>query len=98
LILEAERVDSQAIGAAGAGAAAQARMKIEIVPLTDSQQKDALFQAYDERNADKIGQAFRLPRLLRGDVRDFNRSTAEGIQRLPRSVSSVLYAKSSTGV
>ena len=74
LILEAERVDSQAIGAAASGAAAQARMKIEIVPLTDSQQKDALFQAYDERNADKIGQAFRLPRLLRGDVRDFNRS------------------------
>jgi PBSX family phage portal protein len=77
LILEAERVDSQAIGAAGAGAAAQARMKIEIVPLTDSQQKDALFQNYDERNADKAGQSFRLPRLLRGDVRDFNRSTAE---------------------
>jgi PBSX family phage portal protein len=77
LILEAERVDSQAIGAAGAGAAAQARMKIEIVPLTDSQQKDALFQGYDERNTDKVGQSFRLPRLLRGDVRDFNRSTAE---------------------
>jgi PBSX family phage portal protein len=77
LILEAERVDSQAVGAAAAGAGAQARMKIEIVPLTDSQQKDALFQNYDEHNMDKIGQSFRLPRLLRGDVRDFNRSTAE---------------------
>jgi PBSX family phage portal protein len=53
------------------------RMKIEIRPLTDSQQKDGLFQNYDERNADKVGQAFRLPRVLRGDVRDFNRSTAE---------------------
>lgn len=53
------------------------KMKITLQPLTDAQQKDALFQGYDERNADKVGQAFRLPRLLRGDVRDFNRSTAE---------------------
>ncbi len=53
------------------------KMKIELKPLTGAQQQDALFQAYDERNADKVGQTFRLPRLLRGDVRDFNRSTAE---------------------
>lgn len=53
------------------------RMRIEIVPLTGAQQKDALFQAYDERNIDKIGMSFRLPRLLRGDIRDFNRGTAE---------------------
>ena len=50
------------------------KMKIELKPLTGAQQQDALFQAYDERNADKVGQTFRLPRLLRGDVRDFNRS------------------------
>ena len=74
LILEAEKADSQSTASAAAGAGAQARMKIEIVPLTDSQQKDALFSSYEEHNADKIGQAFRLPRLLRGDVRDFNRS------------------------
>lgn len=73
LILEAEGADAQAQASGGSSA----RMKIEIVPLTDAQQKDALFQAYDERNTDKVGQAFRLPRLLRGDVRDFNRSTAE---------------------
>lgn len=53
------------------------KMKIELKPLTGAQQQDALFQQYDERNADKVGQTFRLPRLLRGDVRDFNRSTAE---------------------
>jgi PBSX family phage portal protein len=53
------------------------RMRIEIVPLTGAQQKDALFQSYDERNIDKIGMSFRLPRLLRGDIRDFNRGTAE---------------------
>lgn len=53
------------------------RMTVEIKPLTDAQQKDALFQNYDERNIDKIGMAFRIPRLLRGDIRDFNRATAE---------------------
>lgn len=53
------------------------RMRIVLQPLTEAQQKDGLFQAFEEKNADKVGQAFRLPRLLRGDVRDFNRSTAE---------------------
>lgn len=65
---------------AGTGALADnasARMRIEIVPLTGSQQQDALFLKYDERNFDKVGMSFRLPRLLRGDIRDFNRATAE---------------------
>lgn len=52
------------------------KLKIELRPLTSAQQQDALFQKYDERNIDKAGGAFRLPRLLRGDIRDFNRSTA----------------------
>jgi PBSX family phage portal protein len=69
LILEAE-------GGATAGADAS-RAKIELRPLTDAQQSDALFLAYDERNIDKVGTAFRLPRLLRGDSRDFNRSVAD---------------------
>jgi PBSX family phage portal protein len=53
------------------------RMKIELRPLTNAQQTDALFGKYDERNHDKVGQSFRLPRLLRGDIRDFNRSTGD---------------------
>jgi capsid portal protein len=52
------------------------KLSIEFHPLTDAQHTDALFQNYDERNIDKIGAAFRMPRLLRGDIRDFNRSTA----------------------
>jgi len=68
LILEAE-------GAATTNE--HARAKIELRPLTDAQQQDALFQNYDERNVDKVGTAFRLPRLLRGDSRDFNRSVAD---------------------
>lgn len=72
MILEAESAESadKSVGPNNG------KMKIELKPLTDAQQKDGLFQQYDERNADKVGQMFRLPRLLRGDVRDFNRSTA----------------------
>jgi PBSX family phage portal protein len=70
LILEAEP-------AGGGGLEHTGRMKIELRPLTNAQQSDALFQNYDERNADKVGQSFRLPRLLRGDIRDFNRSTGD---------------------
>lgn len=58
-----------------------ARPMIEIKPLMEAQQKDALFQRYDERNIDKVGGAFRLPRMLRGDSRDFNRATAESSLR-----------------
>ncbi len=72
LILEAEG------GGAGSD---QARAKIELKPLTDAQQQDALFQVYDERNIDKVGSAFRLPRMLRGESKDFNRATAESALR-----------------
>ena len=70
MILEAEPADNVAMSQNGSA-------KIQIVPLTDSQQKDALFQNYDERTMDKVGMAFRLPRMLRGDIRDFNRATAD---------------------
>jgi PBSX family phage portal protein len=69
------------IEAEGAGAGDQARAKIELRPLTDAQQQDALFQVYDERNIDKVGSAFRLPKLLRGESKDFNRATAESALR-----------------
>lgn len=51
--------------------------KIEFVPLRDAQQQDALFQVYDERNADKICSSFRLPRILTGRDRATNRATAQ---------------------
>lgn len=70
LVIEAEP-------AAGVTASDQTgKMKIEIKPLTSAQHNDAQFQNYDERNIDKIGSMFRMPRLLRGDARDFNRATA----------------------
>lgn len=69
LIIEAEAMGSSMDSAGTA--------KIDLRPLTDAQQKDGLFLQYDERNMDKVGMAFRLPRLLRGDIRDFNRASAE---------------------
>jgi hypothetical protein len=70
LVLEAEPAGGTSLDHTG-------RMKIELRPLTNAQQSDATFLNYDERNADKVGQSFRLPRLLRGDIRDFNRSTGD---------------------
>ncbi|MBK7537548.1 MAG: phage portal protein [Myxococcales bacterium] len=71
LILEAE----------GGGSDDAGRAKIELRPLTEAQQQDALFQLYDERNIDKVGSAFRLPRLLRGDAKELNRAIAESALR-----------------
>ncbi len=68
-----------------AGVQHSGKAKIEIKNLTDAQLSDALFQNYDEKNRDKVGESFRLPRLLRGDVRDFNKSTA---------VASLIFAES----
>ena len=70
LFIEAEGANSQMGENTG-------RAKIEMKPLTGAQHNDALFQKYDERNIDKVGMAFRLPRMLRGDIRDFNRATAD---------------------
>jgi len=52
------------------------QVHIEIKPLTDAWLKDEMFGNYDERNMDKVGGSFRLPRLLRGESKDFNRATA----------------------
>lgn len=51
-------------------------MRLEIKILTDAQLKDGLFREYDAANMDKVGMGFRLPKLLRGDIKDFNRATA----------------------
>ena len=51
--------------------------KIDVIKLRDVQQDDGLFMKYREANTDALGSVFRMPRLLRGDVRDFNRATAQ---------------------
>jgi PBSX family phage portal protein len=72
LVIEAETT-AGSIGLADNSGA----MRVEIKTLTDAQLKDGLFLAYDAANLDKVGMGFRLPRLLRGDIRDFNRASAE---------------------
>lgn len=57
------------------------RVQIQWVPMTKDQPQDALFQNYEERNTEKVGNQFRLPKLLRGDAKDFNRSTADASLR-----------------
>lgn len=71
LVIEAEGPSSDP------GSANNGRMKIQIERLTDAQQKEGLFMDYAQRNAETVGQTFRLPKILRGDSRDQNRSTAE---------------------
>jgi len=73
LVIEAETT----AGAIGLGNENAGHMRVEIKTLTDAQLKDGLFLAYDSANMDKVGMGFRLPRLLRGDIRDFNRASAE---------------------
>ena len=73
LVLQAESTSAAAaMGLENAG-----NCRIEVKPLTEAHNKDGLFQEYDERNMDKVGMSFRLPRLLRGDIRDFNRASAQ---------------------
>lgn len=74
LIIEAE--------SEGGDAKNTGRGQIKIQPLTEAQQQDALFQKYDQRNIDKVGASFRLPGLLRGDIKELNRATAEVAQAL----------------
>jgi capsid portal protein len=52
------------------------RVQIQWVPLRDAQRDDHTFSKYADSNSDKIGETFRIPPLLRGKVKDFNRATA----------------------
>lgn len=69
-------LEAQGSGGAISGAGAP-RVRIEIKNLQDSQHQDALFQEYDRANTEKVGAQFRLPKILRGDMADFNRATAD---------------------
>jgi PBSX family phage portal protein len=74
LILEAETAPNPNVQHTG-------KSQIKIEPLTQAQMHEELFGKYDERNMDKVGGSFRLPRLLRGESKDFNRATATAALR-----------------
>lgn len=71
LVLEAEAGGGSLAGQNGS------RVRIEMKSMMDAQQQDALFQQYDSNNIEKVGSQFRTPKILRGDMKDFNRATAE---------------------
>lgn len=76
LVLEAEPAGGGAVtGVQGS------RVRIEIKNLMEAQQQDALFQNYEQNNAEKVGSMYRIPRILRGSMTDFNRSTADAAIR-----------------
>lgn len=67
----------QAESPGGADGENNGKLKIELKPLTNAQHAEGLFMKYEERNTDRLGMSFRMPRLLRGDIRDFNRASAD---------------------
>lgn len=70
LVIEASGDEAAVMG----GQATIPTIKFE--RLMDQQNADALYQKYDANNMDKVGSSFRLPKLMRGDIKDFNRATA----------------------
>jgi len=53
------------------------KASVEIKPLAELLQKDALFLEYDEASRKKVQSAFGLPDIYIGRSTDFNRATAE---------------------
>lgn len=76
LLIEAEGVESEEGGEDGG------HVKIEAVPMQDSQHNDALFQNYQNNNSEKIRRSFRMPPILVGSSSDYTRATAEASRRL----------------
>ncbi len=58
------------------------QIKIQMVPLTETQHKDALFQNYRRNNQDNVRRAWRLPPIFLGKSDDYTRSTADSSRRL----------------
>lgn len=75
LVIEAETIPNPM-------APAGQKAGIEIKPLTDAQQKDALFVVYDEKNQEKVRSSFRLPPIYVGKTTDYTRATAEESKRV----------------
>ncbi len=67
LILEAESAEHGGLGDEATGHA-----RVEIKQL--GQKSDASFLAYSDHIRDGLGMVFRNPRIVRGDMRDFNRA------------------------
>lgn len=74
LVIEAESAVQKTISGSGQDGS---KVKIDFHSLNEDHWKDGRFLDYGERNADVVGHQFGLSRFARGDVRDFNRATAQ---------------------
>ncbi len=64
------------------GAVKQQKVNVDIKPLTDTLNSDALFQEYQKQNKEKVRDAFRLPPIYTGSSSDYNRATAKTAREL----------------
>lgn len=76
LVLEGESADGNS-----KKDASPSRVRIDIKTLSSAQLNDAQFLKYTERSQETVGAQFSLPPIMRGMMRDFNRSTADAALR-----------------
>lgn len=57
-------------------------VKVEMKPLAEMLQQDALFLEYDEKSREKVQSSFRLPDIYVGRSKDFNRATADTAKQI----------------
>jgi capsid portal protein len=69
VVVEAETPRDKALEQSG-------RVQIQWVSFHNDQRDDATFAGYIGANAHAVGSSFRLPPIIRGDTKDFNRATA----------------------
>jgi PBSX family phage portal protein len=72
LILEADQPDAAALGRGATSAA-----RIEVKPMSDALQRDAMFMGYDDGNRRKGRSSMRLPPIMTGETDDYTRATAD---------------------
>ncbi len=58
------------------------KASVELKPLTEILQQDALFLNYDEGSRQKVQSSFGLPDLYVGRTKDFNRATADTARQI----------------
>lgn len=79
LLLEAEGIEQEGLSV---GDEKITPVKVEIKPLAEILQQDALFLEYDQKSRDKIRSAFRLPPLYTGESQDYNKATADTARKV----------------
>lgn len=60
----------------------QGDVEIELKPLTEAINKDALFQEYDKNNRKKARASFRIPPVYTGESDDYNKATSEQARKI----------------